>query len=71
MRSPLPKRKEQQRKMSDELTTTPIPCPPVPLWGGGREEVENLGLKLTPERRKEWGEIGFKICFYFTLSYSE
>lgn len=24
----------------DELTTTPIPCSPVPLQGGGRENQE-------------------------------
>jgi len=36
----------------DELTTTPIPHPPAPLGGGGRE----MGVKLSPRRREGWGE---------------
>ena len=40
--------------MCDELTVTPIPCPPAPLkeGGGGRE----TGVKLSPGRREGWGE---------------
>jgi len=38
----------------DELTLTPIPCPPVLLRGeGGRES----GVKLSPGRREEWGRV--------------
>lgn len=33
-------------KMCDELTITPIPCPP------GRKEVQKSGVKLSPEG---WG----------------
>lgn len=36
----------------DELTTTPIPCPPAPLG----EEAENLGVKWSPGSRNGWGE---------------
>ena len=52
----------------DELTTTPIPCPPVPLAG---EEVENLGVKLSLGRREGWGEGVFKIWVYFSLPFSD
>jgi len=50
----------------DELTTTPIPCPPVLLSG---KEVENSGVKLSPGRRGGV-KVFFKIWFYFSLSYS-
>jgi len=33
----------------DELTTSPIPCPPALLGG---EEVENMGVKLSLGRRE-------------------
>jgi len=52
-------------KMCDELTTAPIPRPPVLLEGGGGEK----GVKLSPGRREGWGKI-FKIWIYFSLSYS-
>jgi len=37
----------------DELTITPIPCPPVLLGDGvgGRE----MGVKVSPGRRDGWG----------------
>jgi len=35
----------------DELTATPISCPPAPLGG---EEVEEYRVKLSPERREGW-----------------
>ena len=54
--------------MCDELTTTPIPHPPVLLAG---QEVEESGAKLSPGRREGWGEgvllrLGF-ISHYPTL----
>ena len=40
VRSPAPEEDEAAETMCDELTPTPIPCPPVPLGGGGRENRE-------------------------------
>jgi len=53
VRSPLPE-EEGAAETTFELTITPIPCPPVPLWGrgGGRE----TGMKLSLGRRERWGE---------------
>jgi len=50
----------------DELTVTPIPCPPVPL-GGWRERN-----KSEVEARRKGGVGGrcFKIWIYFSLSHS-
>ena len=62
MRSPPPEEEGVAETTCDELTATPIPHPPVPLWG---EEVENSG------RREGWGEGVFKLSFYFSLSYSD
>ena len=53
MRSPPPEEEGAAETMCDELTTTPIPHPPVLLWG---EEVEKSGVKLSPGRREGWGE---------------
>jgi len=52
----------------DELTTAPIPSPPVML--GGRRQRKS-GVKLSPGRREGWGQGVFKIRFYFSLSYSD
>jgi len=30
-----------------------------------------MGVKLSPGRREGWGEGAFKICTYFSLSYSD
>jgi len=53
--------------MCDELTVTPIPCPPVPL--GGRRERN--GSEAEPGKKA--GVLGrcFKIWIYFSLSYSD
>jgi len=53
VRSPSPEEEGASETTCDELTITPIPCPPVPLRGGrGRE----TGVKLSPGRREGWGE---------------
>jgi len=51
----------------DELTTTPISHPLVPL---GRGRQRKSGVKLSPGRRKRWGEgvLRFNfICHYPTM----
>jgi len=60
---------EAEERICDKLTAIPIPHPPAPLGDG--EEVENSGVKLSPGRRKRWGEGVFKIWFYFLLPYSD
>jgi len=67
VRSPPPEEEGEAEAACDELTTTPIPCPPAPLGGGGRE----TGVKLSLRRREGWGEGLCKIWFYFSLSYSD
>jgi len=52
--------------MCDELTTTPIPCPPVLLRG---RRWRKLGVKLSLGRTEGWGEGVFKIWFDFSLPY--
>ena len=53
--------------MCDELTVTPIPCPPAPLRG----RRERNGSETEP--RKKGGVQGrcFKIWIYFSPSYSD
>ena len=51
VRSPRPE-EEGAAETYDELTITPIPCPPAPLRVEGRE----MGVKLSPGRREGWGE---------------
>lgn len=41
----------------------------IPSCTTGKEEVENLGIELRLERRKQWAGDVFKIYFYFSLSY--
>jgi len=55
-------------EMCDELTATPIPCTLVLLKGRRWRE---LGVRLSPGRREGRGECAFKICSYFSLSYSD
>lgn len=50
--------------MCDELTTTSIPHPHVPLGG---EQVQELGMKLSP-RRMEWGKFFYRFLF-ISVSY--
>ena len=52
MRSRPPEEEGAAEITWDELTPTPIPCPPAPLGG----VVENPGVKLCPESRDGWGE---------------
>ena len=58
VRSPPPEEEGAAETMCDELTTTPLPCPPPPLGG---EEVENSGVKLRLGRREGWGGRCYKI----------
>jgi len=51
----------------DELTVTPIPCPPAPL--GGRRERN--GSKAEPGKKGGVGRRCLKIWIYFSLSYSD
>jgi len=57
-RSPPPEEEGAAETACDELTTTPIPRPPVLLRG---EEVENSGVKLSPGRTEGWAKGVFKI----------
>ena len=66
MRSPPPEEEGAAETTGDELTATPIPCPTVPLR---EEEVENLGVKLSPGRKEGWGEGALRFSFYFSLPY--
>ena len=52
-RSPPPEDEEVAEKRCDELTTTPIPRPPVLLVGGRLKP----GVKLSPGRGEGWGEV--------------
>lgn len=53
VRSPPHVEQDAAERTRNELTTTPILCPPVMLV---REEVENLGVKLRLGRREEQRE---------------
>jgi len=50
VRSPPPEEEGAAETTCDELTTTPIPRPPVPLQG----RKERNGVKLSPGRREGW-----------------
>ena len=52
MRSPPPEEEGAAETSCDELTPTPIPCPPAPRG----EEVERTGSGVEPGRREGWGE---------------
>jgi len=52
VRSLSPEEEAAAETMCDELTVTPIPCPPAPLRREGRE----MGVKLSPGRRGGSGE---------------
>jgi len=52
VRCPPPEDEGAAEATCDELTTRPIPCPSVPLWG---EEAEKSGVKLSLGRREGWG----------------
>ncbi|KAM9590886.1 uncharacterized protein ACIBXB_005926 [Morphnus guianensis] len=68
VRSPPSEEEGEAETTCDELTPTPIPCPPALQVGGGL--VENPGVKLCPGRREGWREgvlrFGF-ISHYPTL----
>jgi len=68
VRSPLPEKEGEAETMCDELTTIPIPHPPVPLVG---RRQRKSGVKLSLERREESGEGVFEIQFYVSLHYSD
>ena len=50
----------------DELTVTPIPHPPVPLGGVGRESRS----EVVPGKKGGVQGRCSEICFYFTVPYS-
>ena len=58
--------------MWDKLTTTPIPCPPVSLAGGGQIRGRRIRSKAEPGKK---GGVGgrcvVKIWFYSLSSYSD
>ena len=68
VRSAPPEEESTAETTCDELTTTPVTHPLMPLWG---RRQRKLGVKLSPERRERWGEDVYKIWFYFSLSYSD
>ena len=55
VRSPPPEEEGAAETMCGELIATPIPCPPVPLQGGGRE----FGSEVEPGKK---GGVGGR-CF--------
>ena len=61
--SPPPEEEGAAETMCDELTTTPIPRPPVLLRG---EEVE-AGSEVEPGNEGGVGGGVFKIWFYFSF----
>ena len=54
VRSPPREEEGAAETTCDELTTTPIPCPPLPLVGGGRE----IGSEIEPRKK---GGVGGKV----------
>jgi len=60
VRSPSPEEEKVTETVCDELTTTSICHPPVPL---GRDEVEGLGVKKSPGRRERWGKVLLRFGF--------
>jgi len=54
VRSPPTEEDGLAETICDELTTTPIPCPPVPLVG--RRE-RKLGVKLSQEEGRGGGKV--------------
>lgn len=56
---------KQRQKQHDELTTTPISCPPAALRRGGGESE----IKFSLWRREGLGKHIFKIWVYFSLFY--
>jgi len=67
VRSPLPEGQGVAETTYDELTVTPIPCPPVPLWG----RRERNGSEAEPGKKGGVGGRCFKIWIYFSLSSSD
>jgi len=57
----------QGARKCDELTTTPIPCPPAPLRG----RRERNGSEAEPGKKGRVGGRCFKIRFFFSLTYSD
>ena len=64
--SPAPEEEETAEITCDELAINPIPCPPVPLRGRGRES----GSEVVPRRKGGVEGRFFEIWFYFSLPYS-
>ena len=54
--------------MCDKLTTTLIPRPPVPLRKGGGRDIRS---EVEPRKKGGVGGRCFKLCFNFSLSYSD
>lgn len=67
MRNLPPEEEEAAEKTYCELTTIPILCHPTLLCD---EEVEKLVVKLSLGRIEDVGKC-FKMCFYFSLFYSD
>lgn len=61
-----PEEEEVAETTCDELTAVSTPHPPMPLWGGGRE---NQG-EVRPEKKGAVGEGIRQIWFYFSLCHS-
>jgi len=66
VRSPPPEEEGAAETKCDELTITPIPCPPA-LFGGRRERN---GSEAEPRKKGGVGGRSFKVWIYFSLSYS-
>ena len=66
-RSPPLRRKERQRQRVMNWPQPPFPVPLSYSRGGGRE----FGSEAEPGKKGEVGGRCFKICFYFSLPYSD
>jgi len=57
-----PLEEEGAAETCDELTVSPIPCPPVPLGVGRRERNR---IEVETGRREGWGEGVLRSSFIF------
>jgi len=67
MRSLPPEEEGAAETTCDELTVTPIPCPPALLRG----RSERNRMETEPGKKEGVRGRCFNICFYFSLSYSD
>jgi len=68
VRSPLPEEEGAVETVCNELTTTPIPCPPVPV----EVRSSRKWTEIEPGKKGEEGGGGvLRFWFYFSLPYPD